>query len=123
MLREILVSLLRGFRLRCPCCGYGPLFETVFRMHDQCSFCDERFEREPGQWLGAVYVNLALTLGLVAVGIVLTRTFTSLSTAQQVAIWTPLAGLGPFVFYRASKGLWTSIIFIGEGLYIPWPNR
>ena len=71
----------------------------------------------------AVYVNLALTLGLVAVGIVLTQTFTSLSTAQQVAIWTPLAGLGPFVFYRASKGLWTSIIFIGEGLYIPWPNR
>ena len=123
MLREIIVSLLRGLRLRCPCCGYGPLFETAFRMHDQCSFCDEKFEREPGQWLGAVYVNLALTLGLVAVGIVLTQTFTSLSTAQQVAIWTPLAGIGPFVFYRASKGLWTSIIFIGEGLYIPWPNR
>jgi len=27
------------------------------------------------------------------------------------------------VFYRLSKGLWTSIIFLGEGLYIPWPNR
>ena len=47
------------------------------------------------------------TLGLVAVGIVLTQTFTSLSTARQIAIWTPLTGIGPFVFYRASKGLWT----------------
>ena len=42
---------------------------------------------------------------------------------QQLTIWTPAAALGPFVFYRLSKGLWTSIIFLGEGLYIPWPNR
>jgi len=27
------------------------------------------------------------------------------------------------VFYRPSKGLWASIVFHGEGLYIPWPNR
>ena len=70
-------------------------------MHDYCSGCDERFEREPGQWFGAIYINLGLTLGLVVTGF----------------------ALGPLVFYRLSKGLWTSIIFIGEGLYIPWPNR
>ena len=123
LLLEVVVSLLRGLRLRCPCCGYGPLFDTAFRMHDRCSACGEKFEREPGQWLGAVYVNLGLTLGPVAVGILFTQTFTTLPTTWQIAIWTPLAGLGPLVFYRASKGLWTSIIFIGEGLYIPWPSR
>lgn len=47
----------------------------------------------------------------------------SLDAPQQLTIWTPAAALGPFVFYRLSKGLWTSIIFLGEGLYIPWPNR
>ena len=92
-------------------------------MHDHCSGCDERFEREPGQWFGAVYINPGLTLGLVVTGFVITQNFTSLSISQQLSIWTPTAALGPLVFYRLSKGLWTSIIFIGEGLYIPWPNR
>ena len=64
MLREVVVSLLRGLRPR-----YGPLFDTAFRMHDRCSACDEKFEREPEQWLGAVYVNPGLTLGPAAVGI------------------------------------------------------
>ena len=123
MLREISVSLLRGLRLRCPAAATGRCSRRPSGCTISVRSATRRFEREPGQWLGAVYVNLALTLGLVAVGIVLTQTFTSLSTAQQVAIWTPLAGIGPFVFYRASKGIWTSIIFIGEGLYIPWPNR
>ena len=92
-------------------------------MHDHCSACDEQFEREPGQWLGTVYINLGLTLGVVTVGFVLTQTLATLSISQQLSIWTPIAALGPLVFYRFSKGLWTSIIFIGEGLYIPWPNR
>jgi uncharacterized protein (DUF983 family) len=92
-------------------------------MHDYCSGCDERFEREPGQWFGAIYINLGLTLGLVVTGFVITQNLTSLSISQQLSIWTPAAALGPLVFYRLSKGLWTSIIFIGEGLYIPWPNR
>ena len=123
MLWELFDSLSRGLRLRCPCCGCGLLFKTAFRMHDHCSGCDERFEREPGQWFGAVYINLGLTLGLVVTGFVITQNFTSLSISQQLSIWTPTAALGPLVFYRLSKGLWTSIIFIGEGLYIPWPNR
>ena len=123
MLLELIDSLFRGLRLRCPCCGFGPRFKTSFRMHDHCSACDEKFEREPGQSFGAVYINLGLTLALVVMGFVVTQTFTSLSTDQQLSMWTPVAALGPFVFYRFSKGLWTSIILIGEGLYIPWPNR
>jgi len=88
-----------------------------------CEACDERFEREPGQWFGAIYVNLLLTLALPVVGFTATQAFTSLSMTQQLWIWTPVAALWPLVFYRLSKGLWTSIVFLGEGLYIPWPNR
>ena len=68
LLGELVDSLYRGFQLRCPCCGYGPLFATRFRTYDRCSVCDERFEREPGQWFGAVYVNLCLTLVLTVGG-------------------------------------------------------
>ena len=123
MLPELLDILFRGLKLRCPCCGHGRLFKTTFRLHDHCSACGERYEREPGQWFGAVYINLGLTVLLTVAGFTVTQTFTTLSMPQQLWIWTPVAALGPLAFYRLSKGLWTSIVFHGEGLYIPWPNR
>ena len=123
MLLEILNILLRGARLRCPCCGYGLLFQSAFTMYDRCTACDEKFEREPGQWFGAIYINLALTVALAVTGFVITQSFTLLTMPQQLTIWVPVSVLGPLVFFRLAKGLWTSIIFLGEGLYIAWPNR
>ena len=123
MFFELVDILVRGFKLRCPCCGHGHLFKSTFRLHIRCPACDERFEREPGQWFGAVYINLVLTLALTLIGFTMTQTLTSLSVPQQLWIWMPVSALGPLAFYRLSKGLWTSIIFLGEGLYIPWPNR
>ena len=123
MLREVVVLLLRGCRLRCPCCGYGRLFKSATRMHEHCSACGEAFEREPGQWLGAVYINLGLTLAVVAAGYMLTNAFTSLTSSQVTVIWMVGAAIGPFALHRHAKALWTSIVFLGEGLYIPWPPR
>lgn len=92
-------------------------------MYDRCSACDEPFEREPGQWLGAIYINLGLTALLAATGFLITNTFTSLDVVQQLTVWIPVAAVGPLVFHRFAKGLWTSIIFLGEGLYLAWPTR
>ena len=123
MLFEILDALSRGVKLRCPCCGHGQLFKTKLRTHDRCSVCDEHFEREPGQWFGAIYVNLFLSVMLAATGYLATNTFFFLTESQQFSAWIAVAALGPFLFFRLAKGLWTSIIFLGEGLYIRWPNR
>ena len=121
MFLELVDILLRGFKLRCPCCGHGHLFKTTSQLNVRCQACNERFEREPGQWFGAIYINLLLTLPVS--GFTITQIFTSLSMPQQLWIWTPVAVLSPLAFHRLSKGLWTSIIFYGEGLYIPWPNQ
>lgn len=43
--------------------------------------------------------------------------------SQQLTIWVPASVLGPLVFFRFAEGLWTSIIFLGEGLYTAWPIR
>jgi uncharacterized protein (DUF983 family) len=123
MLGELLEILRRGARLRCPCCGYGPLFESTFRMYERCSACDERFEREPGQWLGAIYINLALTMGAVGIGLLIAGTIWSPTLGERLAVGVSLAAVGPLVFFRYAKGLWTSIIFLGEGLYLSWPSR
>ena len=73
-------------------------------MHDHCSGCDERFDRDPRQWFGAVYINLGLTLGLVVTGFVITQNFTSLSISQQLSIWTPTAATRAIGILSTLKG-------------------
>lgn len=51
----------RAMRLRCPCCGEGPLFTGWFRMHERCSTCHLKYERSPGYFLGSTYINYGLT--------------------------------------------------------------
>lgn len=123
MLTELLDILARGLRLRCPCCAHGPLFKSTFEPHEHCVACGERFEREPGQSFGAVYVTCGMTCVLLTAGFAATRTFTSLTMAQQLWIWMPVAVLSPLALARRAHGVWISIVFLGEGLYLPWPSR
>ena len=123
MLFEILDILRRGARLHCPCCSYGRLFRAMFQTHESCSACGERFDREPGQWFGAIYINFALSSALAVAGYLVTNSWFSMTTQQQLSIGIPVTALGPLLFFRVSRGLWLSIIFFGEGLYIQWPSR
>jgi hypothetical protein len=59
--------LARALRLRCPLCGEGKLFGWWLGMHAACPHCGVRFEREPGFFLGSIYVNYGLTALLVAI--------------------------------------------------------
>jgi uncharacterized protein (DUF983 family) len=57
----------RALRLRCPLCGQGKLFRGWFAMHAQCPHCGVKFEREPGFFLGSIYINYGLTALIVAI--------------------------------------------------------
>jgi len=64
---RFLILVGRALRLRCPLCGHGKLFHTWLRMHPECPHCGVRFEREPGFFLGSIYINYGLTVLIVAV--------------------------------------------------------
>ena len=56
---------------RCPRCRAGTIFRySIFRgfpkMHERCPVCDLRFEREPGYFLGAMYVSYGIALVIIA---------------------------------------------------------
>ena len=58
----VLISILQQ---RCPRCRRGKVFRySVFRgfpkMHERCPVCDLKFEREPGYFLGAMYISSAI---------------------------------------------------------------
>ena len=56
---------------RCPRCRVGRIFHrSIFlgfpKMYERCSVCHLRYEREPGYFLGAMYISYALALPVVA---------------------------------------------------------
>jgi len=65
-------STLRSiFQQRCPRCRMGRIFRySIFRgfpkMCERCSICDLKFEREPGYFLGAMYISFGLALAIIA---------------------------------------------------------
>ena len=59
--------LARALRLQCPLCGQGKLYRTWFIMHTACPHCGMHFEREPGFFLGSIYINYGLTVLIVAI--------------------------------------------------------
>jgi uncharacterized protein (DUF983 family) len=96
----------RGWRLRCPRCGGQPLFANLIRMHPECASCHLRYEREPGYFLGSIYINYGLTAVLVT-----TCYFALMASgivADQAVPWivTALALVFPVWFFRYARSLW-----------------
>ena len=62
------LRICRNYLLRrCPVCGQGAIYRTLFEMHAACPSCGVKFEREPGYFVGSMYVSYffsALLLGL-----------------------------------------------------------
>jgi uncharacterized protein (DUF983 family) len=99
----------RAWRLRCPRCGQGPLFKNVITMHAECSQCHLRYEREPGYFLGSIYINYGLTALLVT--LFYFALFFSGVISPQAALWvvTAFALVFPLWFFRYARSLWLAM--------------
>jgi len=87
-------------RQRCPRCRVGSIFRySIFRgfprMHESCPVCDLKFEREPGYFLGAMYVSYAIGVVIVALFAALlwavTGWWITKDTIWAVVLFLPLA--------------------------------
>jgi uncharacterized protein (DUF983 family) len=66
---NLLMSILHE---KCPHCGQGHVFQKQNNllkmpvMNEKCSVCDYKFDREPGYFLGAMYISygIAVFLGI-----------------------------------------------------------
>jgi uncharacterized protein (DUF983 family) len=54
------------FAMRCPRCRRGPIYESAFVLHKSCPVCSLVYEREPGYFVGALYVGY--TFGILILG-------------------------------------------------------
>jgi len=102
-------ALARALRLRCPRCGKAPLFRSWFAMNTVCAVCDLKFERAQGYWVGAIYVNYAVTTLIAVGGFFVLRATIDLGTAAQLALWIPFVIVFPLWFFRYSRSLWLGL--------------
>lgn len=101
----------RGLLRRCPVCGGGDVFQTWFEVRDRCPRCHFPIRREEGHWIGAVGINMIVTLGALMltllVGFLLTwdnrRAAPIFISSFAVALVVPLT------FFGSSQTLWSAI--------------
>lgn len=111
------VVLARALRLRCPRCGNSRLYEGGwFRMQEHCPSCGLRYEREQGFFVGAIYVNYALTAALGLGSVLVLDGLIGLALWQQLAIAIPVTLLAPLVFFRHARSLWLGIGYLASSL-------
>jgi uncharacterized protein (DUF983 family) len=103
--------LKRAALKRCPICGHRPIFDSFFRIKPACPQCGYVFERQPGYWVGAATVNIAVAEAWFFILFVAVL----LSTLPEVP-WQPLVivalltnGVLPALFYPHSKTFWMAI--------------
>ena len=107
--RRIAQSLLRGVRLRCPRCGHGPIFRGWFALLARCPVCGLTFEREPGYFVGAIYLNYAATVLIALPGYFILDYVLGLSLVGQLLLWGAFCIVFPLWFFRYSKSLWLAM--------------
>jgi uncharacterized protein (DUF983 family) len=106
---RVLRALGRAIRLRCPRCGETPLFTGWFRMAESCALCGLRFERAQGYFVGAIYINYAVTTLIAVGGFFLLWAGLGLSTRAQLLVLVPIVILFPLWFFRYSRSFWLAL--------------
>jgi uncharacterized protein (DUF983 family) len=61
-----LETLTAFLAMRCPRCRRGPIYASAFELHKRCPNCDLVYEREPGYFIGSLYIGY--TFGVVVLG-------------------------------------------------------
>ncbi len=96
--------LRRALRRRCPVCGEGKIFESLFRLRRACPACGWTLEREPGAVTGPMYLVSVLTLPFAAVVFAVLSFLTNWPPGVQVAVGVPLIVCFSAFALQAAKG-------------------
>jgi len=110
----------RGLRLRCPCCGRGPLYQRVYRMYHECPLCGLEFYRESGYYVGAMIVNYGFVALVMIIAYLISRTLPEWWHAPintKILAWMGSAAVLSLILVPVARSLWLAIDYFLE----PWP--
>ena len=103
---DLLRTLARGLRLRCPVCGESNVFRAPFQVRHHCPSCDALFQREAGFFVGAIMLNVVVTEGAVMLAFGLCLLTLGGGGTLTLPVLFAVALLFPVLFYHHSWSLW-----------------
>jgi uncharacterized protein (DUF983 family) len=108
---SLFTMLGRSMTRRCPRCGAKGVFANWAAMKEFCPTCGFKFEREPGYWVGALIINMAMALFVFLVTMV-----GGMALFWPDVPWNALSAavigvmlVVPVAFYPWSKSIWMAI--------------
>lgn len=82
------------------------MFKGFLAMHENCPQCGVKFEREPGFFLGSIYINYGIT-AVVTSALYMTLMFSKWrSDIEQMGVTVAVAILLPILLHRHARSLW-----------------
>ncbi len=113
---DVLKTLMRGLRLRCPVCGESNVFRAPFQVRHHCPACDALFQREAGFFVGAIMVNVVVTEGAVMLAFGVCVLALGGGGTLTLPVLFAVALLFPVLFYHHAWSLWLAGDHLAEGL-------
>src|SRR5215471_5649637 len=99
----------RALRLQCPRCGKTKMFAGLFRMHERCAACGLKYEREPGYFLGSIYVNYGVTALAITIAWVVLRFGCGVESRWLLLGLLAFCVLFQTLFFRHARALWLAM--------------
>jgi hypothetical protein len=81
-------------------------------MYVDCVNCHLLFEREQGYFVGAIYVNYAVTVVVIFAGYFALDRWLNLALAWQLVLWGAFAAIFPMLFFRHARSLWLAFDYL-----------
>lgn len=81
-------------------------------MYAHCLACDLRFEREHGYFVGAIYINYAVTAVMAIAGYFILGLLVDMAPTYRVILWGSFAMFFPLFFFRYARSLWLSFDYM-----------
>ena len=104
---------------KCPHCNEGHVFEPetgIFKfpvMNDRCPNCDYKFEREPGYFIGAMYLSYGLGVAQGVAAYVMVYLFLPTLPIE----WVVTAVVGTILIFAKKNYKWSRILYLH---IFPW---
>ena len=88
-------------------------------MNRSCAACGVVFWKDPGESLGAMYLDYAVAAGAFLIAWLPLALLTSLSDGMQILILSAIAVASVLAFYPFTRSAWTVLVYISGGIERP----
>lgn len=85
------------------------MFTGLFSMRPECRHCGFKYEREPGYFLGSIYVNYGITAVVTTLSYLLFHFWLGLDNRIVVGPLVAFCVLFPTFFFRYARAYWLAM--------------